>query len=98
MKHRLIIRPEAEAELAEAFDWYEHRVPGLGADFLMALDTAVDSILSNPLQHPALHRSIRRALLRRFPYQVLFLVEEDAIIVIAVFHGARDPRRWQDRI
>jgi plasmid stabilization system protein ParE len=98
MTYRLIIRPEAEAELAEAFDWYERRVPSLGADFLMAVDTVVNSILSNPLQHPAVYRSIRRALTRRFPYQVLFLVEGDVITVIAVFHGARDPKRWQGRI
>jgi plasmid stabilization system protein ParE len=98
MTYRLIIRPEAEAELAEAFDWYERRVPGLGADLLVAVDTAVDSILSNPLQHPAVYGSVRRALTRRFPYQVLFIVEADVVAVIAVFHSARDPKRWQDRI
>jgi plasmid stabilization system protein ParE len=98
MRYRLIIRPEAEAELAEAFDWYERRVPGLGADLLVAIDTAIDSILSNPLQHPTIHRSVRRALTRRFPYQVLFVVEADVVVVIAIFHGARDPKRWQDRL
>jgi len=98
MTYRLIIRPEAEAELAEAFDWYEHHAPGLGGDFLFAFDAVLSSVLNNPLLHPALYRGIRRALLRRFPYQVLFLPEEDVITVIAVFHGARDPRRWQDRI
>jgi plasmid stabilization system protein ParE len=98
MRRRLIIRPEAEAELAEAFDWYERRVPGLGADFLAAVDGALDSLLGNPLQHPVVYKTVRRALLRRFPYQVLFLVEEEAITVIAVFHGARDPRIWRDRI
>ena len=97
MTYRLIIRPEAETELAEAFDWYEHRVPGLGADFLRAVDKAVDSILSHPLRHPTVHKSVRRALVRRFPYQLLFLVEDDAITMIAVFHGTRDPKRWQDR-
>lgn len=98
MTYRLIIRVEAEAEVAEAFDWYEHRVPGLGSHFLAALDAAVESILSNPFQHPVLYRNTRRTLLRRFPYQVLFLVEEDTITVMAVLHGARDPQRWQDRI
>ena len=98
MKPRLIIRPEAEAELAEAFDWYERRVPGLGADFLAAVDAALDSVLSHPLQHPVVYRTVRRALTRRFPYQVLFVVEEDTIVVIAIFHGARDPRTWQDRL
>ncbi len=98
MKPRLIIRPEAEAELVEAFDWYERRVPGLGADFLSAVDAALDAILSNPPQHPAVYRTIRRALTPRFPYQVLFVVEQEAVVVIAVFHGARDPRTWQDRL
>jgi plasmid stabilization system protein ParE len=98
MTYRLIIRPEAEAELAEAFDWYERHVPGLGADLLAAVDTAVDSILSNLLQHPVVYRNARRALTRRFPYQVLFLVEADVVVVIAVFHGARDPKHWQDRL
>jgi plasmid stabilization system protein ParE len=98
MRYRLIIRPEAEAELAEAFDWYERRAPGLGADLLRAVNTAMDSILSNPLQYPTIHRSVRRALTRRFPYQVLFIVEADVIVVVAIFHGARDPKRWQDRL
>jgi plasmid stabilization system protein ParE len=98
MTYRLLIRPEAEVELAEAFDWYERRVPGLGADLLAAVDTAVDSILSNPPQHPTVYGSVRRALTRRFPYQVLFLVEADVVVVIAIFHGARDPKHWQDRL
>lgn len=98
MTYRLIIRPEAEAELAAAFGWYERRVPGLGADFLLAMDEAIGSILSNPLQHPVVYRTVHRALVRRFPYQVLFLAEADVITVIAVFHGARDPKHWQDRL
>jgi toxin ParE1/3/4 len=98
MTYRLIIRPEAETELTEAFDWYERRVPGLGADLLAAVDAAIDSILGHPLQHPIVHRSVRRALTRRFPYQVLFVTEADTVVVIAIFHGARDPRRWQDRV
>jgi plasmid stabilization system protein ParE len=98
MRPRLIIRPEAEAELAEAFDWYERRVPGLGADFLAAVDAALEAVLSHPLQHPVVYKTVRRVLTRRFPYQVLFVVKEDAVVVIAVFHGARDPKSWQDRL
>ncbi len=67
MTYRLIIRPEAETELAEAFDWYERRLPGLGAEFLTAIDTAVASILGNPFQHPIIYRNVRRAPARRFP-------------------------------
>jgi hypothetical protein len=41
MSRRLIVRPEAELEMADAFDWYEERVPGLGAEFLLCFKQAM---------------------------------------------------------
>jgi len=49
VSRELIVRPEAEAELGEAFDWYESRVNGLGAEFLLAIDATLASIARNPL-------------------------------------------------
>ena len=50
MKYDLIVRPEAEAELAEAFEWYEQQVAGLGGRFLLSIDAAINSIRRDPLQ------------------------------------------------
>jgi len=97
MTHDLIIRPEAEAEMAEAFDWYEARVPGLGSEFLLNVDAAFNGILRNPKQYPVVHKNLRRAIVRRFPFQVIFIAEESRIVIIAVFHVKRDPQRWMDR-
>jgi plasmid stabilization system protein ParE len=93
----LIIRPEAEAELAEAVEWYESRVQGLGSDVLLAIDAAVAGILGNPLQHPLVHKTVRRALLRRFPYEIFFTLGDHHIVILAVFHAKRNPKRWTDR-
>jgi len=97
MKYDLIIRPEAEAELAEAFDWYEQQVAGLGSRFLISVDAAINSILRDPLQYPILYKNVRRALTQRFPYQILFLVEGSHITIIAIFHGMRNPSAWRGR-
>ena len=94
MSRELIIRPEAETDLLEAFNWYEARVPGLGSEFLLAIDALLNSILSNPQQYPAVHKTIRRALTRRFPFQVFFVAEDTRVVVVAVFHARRNPRRW----
>lgn len=48
MTHELVVRPEAEAEVREAFEWYEERVSGLGSDFLLSVDAALHAILRNP--------------------------------------------------
>jgi len=98
MKYDLIVRPEAQAELAEAFDWYEQQLAGLGRRFLLSIDAAINSIQRDPLQYPILYKNVRRALTRRFPYQVLFVVSNLQIAIIAVFHGMRNPSVWQGRI
>lgn len=97
MKYELAIRPEAEAELAEAFDWYEEQLPGLGSEFLISVDAAVHAVTRNPLQFAKIHKNIRRTLLHRFPYGIFYLVEKNRIAVLAFFHVKRNPKRWQKR-
>jgi len=52
---------------------------------------------SNPRQFPVVYKNVRRALLRRFPYSLFFVLEDDALFVIAIFHASRDPSHWQRR-
>jgi plasmid stabilization system protein ParE len=53
---------------------------------------------ANPQQFPVIHKNVRRALLRRFPYALMFVIETDTTLtVIACFHGSRDPAQWQRR-
>jgi len=94
---RFVVRPEARDELLEAQAWYEQRAAGLGAAFARAVEAAVESLHRAPQQYPVVHRDIRRVLLRRFPYAIFYRATEDEIIVLAVFHLARDPARWQSR-
>ena len=94
MARQLVIRPEAEADIAEAYRWYEDQQPELGADFLLALDTTFQLIRQNPNLYPKLYKDIRRVLIRRFPYGIFYLEEEDRVVVLAVLHARRDPGQW----
>lgn len=98
MKRPLLTRPEAEAEISDAFYWYEERIKGLGRRFLKELDISFRSIESNPRLFPKIYRITRRKLMRRFPYAIFFILEEDAVIILGVFHQARDPERWMRQI
>ncbi|MFC1805905.1 type II toxin-antitoxin system RelE/ParE family toxin [Planctomycetota bacterium] len=98
MSCRIIIRPEAERDLAEAFAWYEEHRPGLGDEFLLCVEACLASIQRHPALNVAVRRGTRRALLRRFPFGVFYQVREQTISVLAVCHLSRDPRRWQDRL
>jgi len=97
VSNRLIIRPEAEADMTEAFDWYEERKATLGHEFLAEVHTALRAIADHPLHHQVLYKNVRRILTRRFPYKVFFLVEAEQVEVIAIIHAKRHLRIWQKR-
>lgn len=97
MTPRFLVRSAAEADLAEAYEWYEERSPGLGSEFLRAVDVTFASIARMPGIFPKLHEDIRRARLRRFPYGVFFIERSGTVSVLAVLHAHRDPRRWLSR-
>ncbi len=62
MSRGVSVRPEAERDIAAAYDWYEKREAGLGQRFISQLDTALAVIEQTPELHPKLHREIRRVL------------------------------------
>jgi plasmid stabilization system protein ParE len=98
MTLRLNFRREAEADIEEAFDWYESRSAGLGAEFLRAVDNTLAGIVRNPLAYQVVFRNTRRAVLHRFPYVVWFTVRPDDVVVVACVHGHRDPEHWRKRV
>lgn len=97
MKLPVVWLPEADADVKEARAWYDGVRPALGEQFAMAIDAAVEAIAENPRRFPVIYRNRRRAGVRRFPYGIIFELQEHRIVVIACFHGRRNPRHWQLR-
>jgi plasmid stabilization system protein ParE len=89
MKCRVIVRPEAEDDLKEAYSWYEEKRIGLGYDFLLQVDAGLNFIGRNPNIHPIEYKGTRKHLVKRFPYKIIYLVEKEKIIVLAVIHNKR---------
>ena len=97
MSFPLVIEPEAEDDLANAYHWYEDQCPGLGREFLECVKEVFDRIRRTPEVHALTYRNVRQTLVRRFPYVVCYTFEADTVYVIAVFHGHRDPSDWKPR-
>jgi len=97
VKRPVVWLPEAEAELRKAVAWYAEIRPALGDRFARAVDEAVEAIASNPLHFAVVEKDRRRAGVHRFPYGLFFIMEPERIVVLACFHGKRNPRRWKTR-
>ena len=94
---------EADEEYRAAARWYETRRPGLGAEFLDAVDMTLRRVVRSPGAGAPVGRvptglGVRQVPVRRFPYHIVYLETVGAIRVLAVAHDRRRPRYWQDRL
>lgn len=93
----LVFRAAAQAEFDDSAAWYGAQRPGLGALFVAEVQQVLDTIANQPNRYPVASGDVREAPVQRFPYCVYYRVKPDRVVVIAVFHTARDPATWQSR-
>ncbi|HZX48531.1 MAG TPA: type II toxin-antitoxin system RelE/ParE family toxin [Nitrospirota bacterium] len=91
MTYTLRFLPEVEEDIIGGYVWYEAKSPGLGEDFLRMFYAGASEIQWNPFLYPKVYNEFRRRLLRRFPYAIYFMIEDEYIIVFGFFHCARNP-------
>ena len=100
MIYQVIVRPAARFDIAEAESWYNKQQPGVGGEFSETIEAAIDSLAETPLTHAIRikRKSIRWFVAPRFPYKVVYRIEGQSVVVVAVTHTARDDRTWLKRI
>ncbi len=95
---RLRFHAEAAAEYLAAVDYYNNRADGLGAEFVLAIEAALTKALAHPLAWSEMSPSTRRCLVERFPYGVIYEVDEGrTVYVVAVMPLKRRPGYWLKR-
>ena len=93
----------AEEKAAAAVRWYNDQRDDLGDEFLDALQQMLAAIESTPRLYSKIsgvnaHRELRHAVMRRFPYRIVFEVKCDlSLVVLAVAHVRRHPDYWHQR-
>jgi plasmid stabilization system protein ParE len=98
MAAELIIAPEVQQDIDEAYSWYEDRRPGLGEEFLSCVDACIQVISRMPELYAKVHEEYRRALVRRFPYAIFYEYSGGKLIVYSIFHTSRNPKKWRNRL
>jgi plasmid stabilization system protein ParE len=95
---RIRVLTPAREEFLEAVAFYEGEARGLGTEFIDEFERALELIATNPHLGPHFEAETRRKLLRRFPFQIIYEVGRDELLVVAVAHLSRRPGYWQDRL
>ena len=93
----VLFHPEAQAEYDAAIAWYQSRSPQAARRFEAEVDRVLGLIASGPETFPNYDDEHRFAVLRRFPYSVVYQVQPGQVYVVAVAHSSRSPGYWQGR-
>ena len=96
MRH--VFHPEAAAEFEEAVRFYRERGNKLAARFAATVRAAIRQIIETPERWGFLEEDVRRCFVRVFPYRVLYTVEPDFVLILAIAHDKRAPGYWKHRL
>ncbi|HXD32063.1 MAG TPA: type II toxin-antitoxin system RelE/ParE family toxin [Pyrinomonadaceae bacterium] len=90
--------PDAQLEYRAATVFYESRRAGLGHAFTIEVEAAIERILQAPERWRMIEQDVRRCLTHTFPYGLLYTIEHNSILIVAVMHLRRKPGYWHGRV
>jgi len=96
--NKFSFHPEAESELHFSINYYEECQKGLGFDFAVEVNLTIERIMLYPDAWPEIENGIRRSLLKRFPYGILYHIQNNSILILAVMNLYREPGYWRKRL
>lgn len=94
---RYVFHPDALTEYADAVRYYTEQRTEIAQAFINAIEDAVYRIRESPTSYTAIDEDVRRCMTRKFPYGILYTIEQDYILILAVMHCSREPGYWKNR-
>ena len=91
--YTLLLKPNAIEMAKDAYQWYEERQTGLGDLFLAELENCYDKLEVWPTSYNKIKKNFRQILLRKFPYVLVYEIINHDVVIYAVFHTSRSPRK-----
>ena len=95
---KYVFHPLALTEYAEAVRYYTKQRIEVAQAFVDAVEDAVYRVRESPTRYAAINDDVRRCMTRRFPYGILYTIEQDYILILAVMHCSREPGYWKNRL
>jgi toxin ParE1/3/4 len=78
--------------------WYEEQRVGLSFDFELCLEAGLAEVVRNPENFQKRYKKVQIRFISRFPYGIHYVVKENTIVIIAVFHTSLSPKNWSKRV
>jgi toxin ParE1/3/4 len=94
---RYVFHPEALTEYSEAVRYYTEQRSEVAQAFINVIEDTVYRIRESPDRYALVDDDVRRCMARKFPYGILYTIEQDYILILAVMHCSQEPGYWKNR-
>jgi plasmid stabilization system protein ParE len=98
MAFNVSLLPEALTDYDEAIEWYEKERHGLGLRLYLEMEETIQQIAHHPMHYTFFVEHYRDAALKSFPYRIIFNIQAQEIIVLAIFHTSRSETEIYKRL
>jgi toxin ParE1/3/4 len=95
---RYVFHPEALVEYSEAVKYYAEQRTDTAQAFINAIEDAVYRIRESPDRYVVVDEDVRKCMTRKFPYGILYVIEQNYVLILAIMHCSREPGYWKNRI
>ncbi len=98
MGYSLRLLPKADADYHEAIEWYKARSADTAMLFIKEVSDVLKLLENNPDRYSYHIEPYRRVLLKSFPYKMVYKIEEDKVLIYALYHTARNEDELRKRL
>jgi len=95
---KYVFHPLALQEYSQSVEYYAQQKIELAQDLINQVENSIFRLIQSPYSYAIVDKNIRRCLVRKFPYAILYTIEDNCIVILAVMHCHRNPQSWQDRV
>ena len=96
--YKLVFTKDALLDLEDIVLWYEEQRKGLSFDFELCMEAGISEIIRSPDSFQKRYKNVKIRFISRFPFGIHYLMKNDEIIIVGVFHTSRTPKNWTKRL
>ncbi|MFP9113418.1 type II toxin-antitoxin system RelE/ParE family toxin [Flavobacterium sp. RHBU_3] len=100
MAYKIKLLPAAYNDLINAGKWYNTQREFLGDEFKTEINSEIERLSNNPEHYQIYFKELRQTVVKRFPYSIFFITDENLkqVIIFGVLHNSRNPRVISGRV
>lgn len=86
-------KPKALEEYEQSIEWYAERSIKAAENFIIDVQESIKEIKANPTQFKNRYKKYYETTLKKYPFDIVYIIEAERIVIISIYHQKRNPKK-----